>query len=88
MATDFHAVSIRIKSDACAAVKVLEGQRFLSREALMLPLPDCDNPNCRCIYEHFDDRRVGPRRDSEVGLPSGPPADGERRSSRGRRATD
>lgn len=88
MATEFHAVSIKSESDACAAVEALEGQRFLSRDALMLPLPDCDSPNCRCTYEHHDDRRVGPRRDSEVGLPSvGPPGD-DQRIRRGRRATD
>ena len=89
MATDFRAVSIRTKSDACAVVKALEGQRFLGREAPMLPLPDCDSPNCRCTYEHHDDRRVGPRRNSEIGLPSaGLPGDDDRRITRGRRVTD
>ena len=88
MASEYHAVSIKFKSDACAAVKALEGKRILSREAPMLPLPDCDNPNCRCVYKHHDDRRAGPRRESDVGLPSKPPADGERRQRRGRRATD
>jgi hypothetical protein len=89
MATEFHAVSIKIKPDACAAVKALAGKRFLSREAKLLPLPDCDNPNCSCVYEHHEDRRAGSRRDSDVGLQSSPPEGSvERRHQRGRRATD
>jgi hypothetical protein len=89
MATEFHAVSIRTRADACAAAKALQGQRFLSREAQLLPLPDCDNPNCSCTFEHHDDRRLGPRRDSDVGMGSSPPTgEPERRSRRGRRNTD
>ena len=87
MATEFHAVSLKLRSDACGAAKALESQRFLPKDAPMLPLNDCDNPNCQCKYEHHDDRRAGPRRDAEVGLPSEAPSE-ERRSSRGRRVDD
>jgi hypothetical protein len=88
MATEFHAVSLKIRSDACGAAKALESDRFLSKDAPMLPLRDCDNPNCQCKYEHHDDRRAGPRRDAEVGLPSAPPEGDDRRSRRGRRVDD
>ena len=69
MATEFHAVSIKFKSDGCAAIKALDGQRFLSREAVLPPVSDCDNPNCRCTFHHHDDRRAVSRRDSDDGLP-------------------
>ena len=87
MAGKFHAVAIKPGRNACDAVVEIEGVRFLSREAPQLPLPDCTNPDCRCTYQHFDDRRQGPRRDSDVGLPSKPPEE-DRRQRRGRRSTD
>ena len=87
MAGEFHAVAIKPGRNPCAAVSAVDGVRFLSKEAPMLPLPDCTNPDCRCTYQHFDDRRTGPRRDSEVGLPSKPPEE-ERRVKRGRRHDD
>jgi hypothetical protein len=87
VASQFHAVSIKPGATACDAVNSIEGARFLSKDAPPLPLADCTNPDCRCTYEHYEDRRSGPRRDSDVGLPSEPP-DEERRMRRGRRETD
>ena len=88
MASEFHCVSIKFRATACAAVKALDGQRFLSQDAPMLPLPECDSASCRCTYQHYDDRRSGPRRDADVGLPGRSPPDGERRHGRGRRTED
>jgi hypothetical protein len=68
----FHGVAIK-SSDACrcAAVAAIEGQRFLSDEVPRLPLTDCDMPYaCKCVYEHFNDRRTELRRESDHGLPS------------------
>jgi hypothetical protein len=87
VARKFHAVSIKPGPAACEAVNAVEGVRFLSKDAPPLPLADCTNPGCRCTYQHFDDRRAGPRRDSDVGLPSEAPGE-ERRKRRGRRETD
>ena len=87
MAGKFHAVSIKLGRNPCDAVSAVDGVRFLSKDAPQLPLPDCTNPDCRCTYQHFDDRRAGPRRDSDVGLPSEAPGE-ERRTRRGRRVTD
>lgn len=67
----FHAVCISTgEMDSCEAVKDLEGVRFLSEDAPMLPLRECTNPaGCRCKYQHFDDRRTDARRESDIGLP-------------------
>ena len=54
----FHAVSIAPGPEACEAAQVRAGKRFLSREAPRLPLAECGNPECRCRYQHHDDRRA------------------------------
>lgn len=85
----FHGVAIKA-SDACQckAVKALEGKRYLSDEAPSLPLAECDSPGaCRCVYEHFNDRRTLVRRETDEGLPpKEQPAD--RRMQTARRITD
>ena len=63
---DFHAVAIRPCKDACAAVKALEGKRFLSHNPPFLPLADCDFSMCQCRYEHFSDRRESQDRRDEL----------------------
>jgi|GEM_PF-1290735 len=69
--SDFHAVAIRPCNDACAAVKALDGKRFLSHNPPFLPLADCDYSMCQCRYEHFSDRRESQdRRDELVGARS------------------
>jgi len=68
---NFAAVEIRPAEDACKAVGALAGIRFLSAAAPLLPVAECDRPNgCRCRYEHFSDRRFGPRRRADGALPS------------------
>jgi len=87
----FHAVEIRCPANGCLAARAQEGMRFLSREnPPPLPLPGCTQPNgCTCRYLHHEDRRQGPRRESDTGN-SGihriPPTN--RRTGRGRRADD
>jgi hypothetical protein len=87
VAGKFHAVTINPEPNPCVAVNAIQGVRFLSNDAPHLPIPDCTNPDCGCAYEHYDDRRGRPRRDSDVGLPDSPPED-ERRRRRGRRILD
>jgi len=90
--SDFHAVSICMDPSPCHAVRELAGQRVLSREAPVLPLPDCDQPDCSCRFEHYPDRRAQQnRRDALVALGrlSAVPADEsgeERRSWKDRRS--
>lgn len=84
----FHGVAIKsLYGRSCAAAVALDGLRFLSDEAPTLPLPNCDMPDtCKCVYEHFSDRRTTLRRDVDAGLPPAYRAV-DRRQSR-RRITD
>ena len=70
----YRCVSIRPSKDACASVRRLGDQRFLSREAPPLPLETCDTAVCRSRYAQNEDRREGERRSSHAlkrGLNSG-----------------
>jgi hypothetical protein len=73
---------------ACDAVRANSGQRFLSGQAPQLPLPGCTADRCTCKYVHFDDRRIGNRRQERQVRKSHPMDWVERRRSRGRRKTD
>lgn len=87
----WHAVAIAPGDRCCAAAHALEGQRFLSREAPPLPLKNCTQPACTCRYAHYDDRRKGPRRASELGVSIDGYGETDRRSAevrKGRRRTD
>ncbi len=84
----YHAVSIILPSSACDAAKLLVGTRFLAAQAPVFPVDGCDGASCSCKYQHHDDRREGLRRAEEIGLPSQPPTDEERRTSLDRRAED
>lgn len=64
----FGAVEIRMRSNACAAAKALEGQRFLARSAPALPLPSCDAAHCACSFGKLSDRRTESRRLEHGGL--------------------
>ena len=63
-----HAVSIAPGPRCCKEARELQGHRFLSREAPMLPLVSCDRTECTCRYEHHEDRRKGPRRARDMGV--------------------
>ena len=64
----FHSVCIVTASSACPGARALKGKRFLSRDAPVLPLKNCDRGGCKCRYEHYEDRRDGPRRAREFGV--------------------
>ena len=54
-------------SNACEAAKSGKDRRWLSREAPQLPLPGCNWPSqCRCTYQHHEDRRTGGRRAEDL----------------------
>ncbi len=63
----YHAVSISLEQSACDAAKAMTGRRFLSDAAPLLPLPDCDVLECRCIFTHHKDRRTNGDRRSPFG---------------------
>jgi hypothetical protein len=89
----WHAVEVRVGLMACPECRALAGKRYLSSEAPSLPVAGCRQPqSCRAVYQHHDDRRAGPRRDSEHPGASrvGQSRDGlaEQRIGRGRRSTD
>ena len=63
----FHAVSLQYSANACTAAKEMTGRRFLSSAAPRLPLPGCDNLECRCQFSHHADRREGQDRRSPFG---------------------
>ena len=85
-----HAVSIVTGPRCCAAARELRGQRFLSREAPVLPLPACDRGECACRYEHHTDRRKGLRRARDMGVAIDGWVESEQRAKphRGRRKSD
>lgn len=65
--TAFHAVSIKVGPNPCEAARNLAGKRFLSGAAPRLPLPDCNNLQCKCRFVHHKDRREGDERRSPFG---------------------
>jgi len=86
----FHSVSISMDASPCHAIRKYAGRRLLSNEAPILPLPDCDQSNCSCRFEHFDDRRdPGNRRDRVVAIGRMASSDSsrERRTWKDRRAS-
>jgi hypothetical protein len=92
----WHAVGISTGVSCCRASVFLRQTRFLSSQAPPLPLQGCTLPkSCKCKYKHFSDRRTGPRRATESELFQNALSrhtaavwTQERRSIRGRRATD
>ena len=84
----WHAVEIVPRAHACAAALACKGRRFLSTEAPWLPLEDCDSAQCRCKYRHHEDRRADSRREDKKVVAPTVAQQPNRRSSRGRRATD
>jgi len=90
VSTKWHAVTVVLREASCAAATMCRSSRYLAGEAPRLPLPKCPHPEeCPCTYRHFDDRRGGARRGADIGgLRDGGKKAGNRRLSKGRRATD
>jgi hypothetical protein len=84
----WHAVSVKPGPRACDAAVSGADRRWLSREAPMLPLPGCSRPdNCRCTYQHHDDRRTGMRRVEDIDAFARSPRVGQERRTRKTRRT-
>jgi len=64
----FSAVQIRTRSGACKAAQLLQGQRFLAKDAPTLPLRECKAPRCSCTFSKLPDRRSDGRRLEHGGL--------------------
>jgi len=85
----FRAVSVASKNSRCSAVALIEGVRYLCSDAPQLPLKACERAKtCRCVFVHHDDRRQDARRDSDAGIAGFGYIGSERRTRRGRRASD
>lgn len=86
----FHAVTIEMDRHPCSAVRPLEGQTFLSRDAPLLPLAECDQAACKCRFVHHEDRRNKLRRgyQSDLGRVAALGSNEERRGRAGRREGD
>jgi len=85
----YRAVEIRCSDNACEAAKGERGKRYLSKDAPMLPLSQCDRQDrCDCRYRHYDDRRAKADRRGSGPLTAGKPAETDRRGKKTRRAED
>jgi len=86
----FHAVSVLANAHGCAAAQALKDVRLLSADAPRLPLATCEHPDtCDCRYQHFSDRRAGPRRATETHKSASRQfVSQDRRDRRGRRESD
>lgn len=85
----YHAVSVApALMGACGAAQQCAGRRFLSANAPILPLPQCDAQKCHCRYEHHEDRRSDSRRLADERGPARLWNGAERRRNTGRRISD
>ena len=88
----YHGVSCHPPLQSCDAALKIAGTRFLVPEAPQFPLSDCTARQCRCKYQHHEDRRS---EDADRRIPYGLRNDlfgamqqRERRARRTRRASD
>lgn len=58
-ANPFNAVSVKSYGEGCTEIEAINGKRFLSEDAPLLPLQDCSLAKCNCRYSHLTDRRTG-----------------------------
>jgi len=89
-ASPFHAVTVVPGRNACPGARALEGRRFLSKSAPVLPLQRCAAAECTCRYQHHEDRRGPSRRARDLGAAMDAYEEQDRRSGarRGRRKND
>src|SRR5262245_44551845 len=64
----FSAVQIRARAGACKAAQLLQGHRFLAKDAPILPLRECKADRCTCTFSKLPDRRSDGRRLEHGGL--------------------
>ena len=88
----YQAVSIHCYEGACADAKRLQGNRYLTAEAPVIPLENCTAQRCHCVYRHHEDRRSGEKDRRKLEEPAAafltPSDQRDRRREPGRRATD
>ncbi|MCB1894699.1 MAG: hypothetical protein H6945_04080 [Zoogloeaceae bacterium] len=58
----YRCVSVVGGPNACSAVELVRGRRYLPDQAPPLPLPGCTASVCECTYRHHRDRRSRDRR--------------------------
>lgn len=83
----YHAVSVLAGPQCCAAARELDGRRFLSSGAPMLPLKACTQSICQCRYVHHSDRRSSGDRRMRIHNPHAHKM-ADRRTGNGRRLND
>ena len=81
----FGAVQIRPRLGACRAAQLLQGHRFLAKNAPPLPLRECSAARCSCTFSKLPDRRTDSRRLQHGGLHTTLFIAGNRRTKRDRR---
>lgn len=81
----FGAVQIRARLGACRAAQLLQGQRFLAKDAPNLPLRECSAARCSCTFSKLPDRRSDGRRVETGGLHTTLFISANRRTKRDRR---
>lgn len=54
----YYGVSVRPGVNCCDAIKAISRNRYLQGQAPLLPLPECDREDCRCIMHPENDRRT------------------------------
>jgi hypothetical protein len=64
----FGSVQIRARLGACRAAQLLQGHRFLAKDAPNLPLRECSAARCSCTFSKLPDRRSDGRRVETGGL--------------------
>jgi len=64
----FGGVQIRARLGACRAAQLLQGHRFLAKDAPNLPLRECSAARCSCTFSKLPDRRSDGRRVETGGL--------------------
>ena len=91
-ASPYQAVSVHCYEGACDRAKKLQGERYLTAEAPVIPLSTCTASRCHCVYRHHEDRRSGEKDRRKLhDLSGATPATSDmddRRHGSGRRATD
>ena len=91
-ASEYQAASIHCYEGACAEAEKIQGIRYLTAEAPVIPLANCTADKCHCVYRHHEDRRSGEKdrrkihRDEDGSVTATVTED--RRRGGGRRATD
>jgi hypothetical protein len=81
-------ILVRVSRCGCKSAISLLDKVFQINEAPVLPLPSCNSPECRCVYEGIVDRRGHKSRRYRIERRRSLRQSDDRRSSHGRRKSD